>query len=43
MIEITDEIYEQYCVGCPDEKYCHEMCTACEAVEIAVLREAHGE
>lgn len=33
-----DEVYEQICVGCIDEKKCHDECTQCDE-----LLEALGE
>ena len=28
----NDEIYDAYCVGCLNEKLCHDTCTECDFV-----------
>lgn len=36
---LEDIVYERLCVGCPDEKKCHEECTWCESYQRALVME----
>lgn len=39
---MEDRIYENMCVNCPNEKYCHEHCDVCDEF-LMKLEEAEKE
>ena len=34
-------IYQKLCVGCPNEKYCHDECITCERFDRLVSNKPH--